>query len=172
MEIAYCGPNLSRNEELVDFINSCIDRYSIQRVNDAGCGDLFWVRECNISDYFGYDELIRKVARERCPKGWMLQEINLLDGGMRYSDLTLCINVFRHHNEENIKRILKNITDNSKFLIADYNLSHNPAVDSPHKKLTDGESYSCMGKCVDIREYLGEPLRSIPCGKGKRYGIW
>jgi len=135
---------------------------------------LYWITldERNI-DYVGYDSLIRAKAIERIRKGWKLVCDDARLVKLRKSDLSICKDVFRHHDNDGIEDILNKIKESSVYLLCDYDSEHK-ITDSWHKDLKDGQPYNISGNRVDIRYYLGEPLVSSPSNEGeiKRYGLW
>ena len=171
-----CGPGSSveKTVTLRAFFDKCIIDYNIKTVNDIGCGDLYWITLDNREiDYIGYDSLIRTKALERLRHGWELVFGDVKSVNLRSCDLSLCKDVFRHHDNDGIEAILSNIKKSSKYLLCDYDLEHK-ITDSWHEDLKDGQPYDISGNRVDVRRYLGEPLISCPSNEGeiKRYGLW
>lgn len=175
--MSMCGPGSTKEktEYLRKFLKDSISKYGIKTVNDAGCGDLYWITIDALDiDYCGYDDLVRTDAKARLKPGWKLEHCDLVTDCMRKCDLVVCKDVFRHHNENEIGQILRRIQKCSRFLLADYDSIHKVETQTQHKALKDGEYYAICGNSVDLRRYLGVPIESVKSNERieKRYGIW
>jgi hypothetical protein len=168
-----CGPGSTEEmtRKLREFLPKVIKKHKIKTVNDAGCGDLFWVSLTDIDvDYVGYDDNIREVARGRAlERDWKLVKADITKTPMRRCDLVICKDVFRHHSPSGIKNILSMM--DAKYLLADFDEENRPG-DTHHRDIGD-ETYCLQGNKTDLREYLGEPEEQIQADEqGKRFGLW
>lgn len=168
-----CGPgsSLKATQKLRRFLTEIVSKYEIKTINDAGCGDLYWLCFADLGvDYHGYDDNIREVAKIRAePRGWKLSEINLLTDKMRPCDLIICKDVMRHHDLKGIDAILSQF--NGEYLLADYN--HEETNTGSHHRNVGDSLYAIAGNRVDLRPLLGEPLESIVSDEeGKDFGLW
>lgn len=167
------GSTKGNTESLRKFIYEVINDFDIKTVNDAGCGDLYWftLEDYPVS-YTGYDEVIRDSAVSRLRENWILVEADIMETCLCESDLVICKDVLRHHDRSGIDAIIENI-NTAKYLLADYD-DKTVIGDSWHKTVSDGENYSLRGNKVDLREWLGDPIRSVASDEieTKRYGLW
>jgi len=88
-------------------------------VNDAGCGDLFWIQKIDLTriDYMGYDLYERSTWPALREKGWKLQTANIIEEDLRPSDLIICRDVFIHLPNELILKTLERFRRTSKWLL-------------------------------------------------------
>jgi hypothetical protein len=157
------------------FIDHCFEKYSLKKINDAGCGDLTWIILCESEmDYVGYDDTIRQVALDNAKPGWELVKANIIDHPMRECDVILCKDVMRHHAHEDIQLMLENFKKSGQYLITDYDPRHEAISKTYHQTLPDEAKYGFPGHYTDISVLIGPPLEScMRDGYDDRYyGIW
>jgi hypothetical protein len=93
--------------------------YSLNRpvpiVNDAGCGDLWWIRNMGTWgwDYMGYDLFPRPCWDELSLK---TQQLDLCEEVMRPCDLIICRDVFIHWPTEYVLKALDLFKQSGKYL--------------------------------------------------------
>lgn len=165
-----CGPGSTERatRELRKFLKRIVSEYGIETVNDYGCGDLYWLTlEQWDFDYLGLDEYIRNAADRRAQEGWILKEKDISEYKARPCDLAICKDVLRHHDDEGIRKILRNI--DAKYLLADYDAE--TIINNSYHRVVD--DYTLMGNSVNLADYIGEPIDSIESTTpGKRFGLF
>lgn len=87
-------------------------------VNDAGCGDLFWIQQLNLSnvDYLGYDLYERSTWPALREKGWQLQTADIVNEDLRPSGITMCRDVFIHLPNYMILNALARLKKTTNYL--------------------------------------------------------
>lgn len=166
-----CGPGSTKEStnDLRLFIRECVKNYDIKTVNDAGCGDLFWITIAPpVFDYCGYDDLIRQSAKDRLPPNWKLVKQDIRHIDMRQADLCICKDVLRHHSTADAQIIADRILSTSQYIIADYN-DTNMNEGGFHELLNDGDSYLLRGNKTDARLLFGEPIAAIPSTEADKF---
>ena len=96
---------LNIRQDLPDICRS-IQRGDCVKLNDAGCGDLWWWKNLNIPlvDYVGYD-MFPKSSWDELP--YDTRQLNLCEQDMRSCDIILCRDVFIHWPNEFILQALE-----------------------------------------------------------------
>jgi hypothetical protein len=102
-------------------------------VNDAGCGDLFWIKTLDLSgiDYLGYDLYERSTWPALREEGWNLQTADITTDDLRPSDLIICRDVFIHLPNHMILDALDRFKRSAKYLFTTNFLS--PKDDAPQE---------------------------------------
>lgn len=119
-----------------------VKKYGIKVINDAGCGDLNWMRyiDLNTVDYGGYDIIARETwgnVNLSCTILDITSEI------MRPCDLIICRDVFIHMPNDLILRALNLFRQSGKLLLTTSydgvtesdNLSRDTSITKRHSKL-------------------------------------
>lgn len=101
-------------DELPMIINKLTPENSRLKVNDAGCGDLWWIRNIRTTwDYVGYD-LYPRDCWEDLP--YDCRQLNICEENMRDCDLIICRDVFIHWPNEYVLQALERFRCVSKYL--------------------------------------------------------
>ena len=115
-----CGwsSNLQHTENIRYMLPRISKGLNIQSINDAGCGDLFWMQHMNLTgiDYAGYDSCERHNWPELREKGWKLETIDICNEDMRDCDLIFCRDVFIHLPNNMILDALDRFKKRAKYL--------------------------------------------------------
>ena len=135
------GSTLASTAHIRPLLRPLFDRYGVQSINDAGAGDLNWIRHVDLTGivYRPFDLV---------PWHASVQQADITDGLLPVADLILCRAVFNHLSPGKIQRALDLFRPSATYLLAtQYSL---PA---PNK---------ADWTCYDLREFgLGEPLESM-----------
>ena len=127
------------------------------KVNDAGCGDLWWLQKIvdeDLWDYVGYD-LYPRDCWDELP--YDCRQLNVCSQHMRECDLIICRDVFIHWPTDYILWALDRFRDRSKYL---YSTSYTGEYFqfSNHDRITDfSMSHSKLNLC-SAPFNLGQPL--------------
>lgn len=114
------GSKLEHTTSIRRLLPIIIQSIGAKTVNDAGCGDLFWIQKINLTrvDYMGYDLYERSTWAELRKKNWKLQTANIVEEDLRQSDLIICRDVFIHLPNDLILKTLERFKRTSKWLLA------------------------------------------------------
>jgi hypothetical protein len=143
-----------------------IEEYKIETINDAGCGDLFWIQLIPALfdfDYVGYDIYERSTWKDLREAGWDLEIADITKDTLRTCDLTICRDVFIHLPNHLILDALDKIRLTSKYLLAtNYLLDEQ---EKPVDNFNRHASANLKHSKLDLRNRpfnLGDPLVVIP----------
>lgn len=97
-----------------------VQQYNIKTVNDAGCGDLHWIKDLDFLtvDYLGYDIYERNTWPELRANGWKLEVADVTKDTLRSVDLTIVRDVFIHLPNRLILDALDKLKLTTKYLLA------------------------------------------------------
>ena len=173
-----CGPE--RNAEsiakiLVEWLDPLLQDYKIETICDLGCGDLFWACRLKFDGkYFGYDEVIREVAKNRAKhKGWSIKKADIFTEDIEDCDLVIVKDVFIHYSDEMCLRLLTKIKNYAKYLLAESDYGHLWPRPTRHQTVDRDRRYYCQGSLTDLTKVIGEPLEVVDIiPKKKRMAIW
>lgn len=114
------GSQLQHTVEVRKLLPHFLQFYNIERMNDAGCGDLFWIKTIFLRDvdYQGYDAFERATWGKLKNQGWKLEEFDIVNGVMRPCDLIMCRDVFIHLPNKDVLTALDNFRKSGKYLLA------------------------------------------------------
>jgi hypothetical protein len=89
--------------------------FGINSINDAGCGDLCWISDLDISniDYVGYDI----VSRDSWGKTLACKQLDITKQVMRKADLIICRDVLIHLPNDLVLATLQNFRKSSRLLL-------------------------------------------------------
>ena len=118
-----CGPGSTRANtvNLRVFLKSIVEDYDVHSVLDLGCGDLYWITlDPWEFSYLGLDDNIRLEAKQRADeRAWELQSSDIRSYVEETDqDLAICKDVMRHHDKDDIGKIISNLR--TKYLLCDY----------------------------------------------------
>lgn len=113
------GSKLEHTKAIRRLLPLILQTINAKTVNDAGCGDLFWIQKIDLTgiDYVGYDLYERSTWPALRENGWKLQTANVVEEDLRPSDLIICRDVFIHLPNEMILKALERFKRTSKWLL-------------------------------------------------------
>lgn len=111
------GSELNHTQYIRNDLPLLIKQYNIKIINDAGCGDLNWIKHVNLAniDYIGYDIIKRDSWNNTNLK---CQIFDISQDIMRPCDLIICRDVFIHMPNTIILQILSLFKQSSKLLLS------------------------------------------------------
>lgn len=114
------GSTMEHTKNVRHILPKLIKDYNIRSINDAGCGDLFWIKTIIDSsfDYHGYDLYSRSTWVELREEGWKLGIADITKDTLRSSDLTIVRDVFIHLPNDLVLDALDKLSLTSKYLLA------------------------------------------------------
>lgn len=114
------GSQLQHTVEVRKLLPHFLKFYNIKKMNDAGCGDLFWIKTMNLLDidYQGYDAFKRASWDKLILQGYPLQTFDIVNEVMRPCDLIMCRDVFIHLPNKDVLTALGNFRKSGKFLLS------------------------------------------------------
>ena len=157
-----CGPgsSLEATKSFRPWLAAIVRKYDIEKINDCGCGDQFWVAHMNWRvnrqgyDIQAYDRVIKlDVSKEKT----------------RDADLILCKDVLRHLDNESAQNALKLFAESAPYLVSD-----SDTMDAVNGSLKPGNRWP--GRPIDLQRppfSIGKPLETVESDEGgKYYGFW
>lgn len=111
------GSTLSNTKNVLHGLSVIINEFDIIKINDAGCGDLWWIQhfvnQHPTIDYKGYDLYDRPSWKElNIP----CEKLDISAKPMRPSDLIICRDVFIHWPNHYILKALDLFRQTGKLL--------------------------------------------------------
>jgi hypothetical protein len=158
-----CGPGstLKNTQSLRDFLPGLFKRYG-KVVNDAGCGDFFWMRDlADDIDYRGYD-IVRYPTWDH-----RFTVMDVTEGVMRPCDIILCRDVLIHLPFELIQTALERFRRSGPVLVApSYRGADNFAatVDKVNNRI----DLSAPPFNLDLLESIPDDMN----GEARCMGVW
>ena len=108
------GSTIENTKNILQDLPIIFSTFNINSVNDAGCGDLWWIRRLKSKiDYVGYD-LYKRASWNKLD--FRCEELDIYKQKMRKSDLIICRDVFIHWPNEYIQKTLKLFRETSRYL--------------------------------------------------------
>jgi hypothetical protein len=113
--VSGAGSTLDRTERTRQALSDLIKRFKV--VNDAGCGDFFWMSQVDLSgvDYVGYD-LIYHPQWELYPR--IFVTLDITQDKMRDCDLIICRDVLIHLPPDMAAEAVDLFRQTGKYLLA------------------------------------------------------
>lgn len=160
------GSKMEHTETVRDMLPRIIQQHEIASINDAGCGDLWWIRHVDLTgvDYIGYDIYHRNTWDGLIKDGWDLRIWNVVTQDMRPCDLIMCRDVFIHLPNEMILQALERFRRQSTYLLATSFVSNGDGEYSFDNE-TRHQLPNLKHAKLDLRLApfnLGEPLYCFP----------
>ena len=153
------GSTQASTVEIRSALPDIVKKYKIKKINDAGCGDLHWIKSVDLGkvDYKGYDLV---------PRADGVQQIDISRKKMRKSDLIICRDVFIHLTKDRIFAALENFKATGKYLLTtSYDENENNLI-SAHRQFS-------RISLVDEPFNFPEPLLRIEeLEEGRWVGLW
>lgn len=112
------GSTIEHTEAIRRMLPNILKITRSESMNDAGCGDLFWIQKLDLSniDYIGYDLYERSTWPALRDKGWKLQTADITKEDLRPADLTMCRDVFIHLPNHLVLEALNRLKRTTKWL--------------------------------------------------------
>jgi len=109
------GSEIVHTTNIRSTLPGIIKEYNVSSINDAGCGDLCWISQVDMSDvdYMGYDI----VSRRSWNKKLTCQELDISKHTMRQADMIICRDVFIHLPNGVVLEALKHFRECSSLLL-------------------------------------------------------
>jgi len=131
------GSTLDQAQNLIDNFPSLIEKFGIQTVFDAPCGDFHWMKEIIRNCSFTYiggdivDEIININSKKYSTADINFRSFDITNDSFPKADLWLCRAIFYHLPNYQIYLALKNFMNSN----IDYILTTNSVTTSGHKNL-------------------------------------
>jgi hypothetical protein len=141
------GSTLASTAKIRQWLPRIVAAYDLSRINDAGAGDLYWVRKINW--------LVAYRAYDLVPRAPNVERIDITTEAMPPCDAILCRMVLNHLDEPRILMALEQFRKSGRYLIA----TQFNGEDLPKR--------SPQFTRLDLRKapyYLGEPLDKVQDG--------
>lgn len=161
-------------KELVNILST----YEVTRMNDAGCGDLAWMRTLELAgvDYIGYDVHERATWPELREKGYQLEVRDITADDLRPADLLICRDVFIHLPNEMILGALEVFRKCCRLLLTTSYISDPTLERGAFSNYERIDSPSLLHAKLDLTSApfgLGQPLERIAEDSPNKYlGLW
>lgn len=118
------GSQIEHTESIRERLPEIVETLGIKTINDAGCGDFWWMREVNFVDdvdYLGYDIYDRTHKQD-----FAFQKLDIVKEDMRPCDLIICRDVFIHLPNRMVIEALERFKRVGKFLLSTtFDITHN-----------------------------------------------
>jgi hypothetical protein len=143
------GSTMAHTENVRRWLPEVVKRHAILRVNDAGAGDLYWIRKVR------WQSLVRYTAFDLIPRHSSVEQMDITTTVMPPADAILCRMVLNHLDQTRICMALEQFKVSARFLIATQFNGEDLPKRSPQFTRLDlrGAPYN-----------LGEPLESCQDG--------
>ena len=108
------GSQMEHTKNIRFMLPEIIEKLDVKTINDAGCGDFWWIKEVSFGtdiDYMGYD-----IYDRRRGQGFPFTALDIVNEDMRPCDLILCRDVFIHLPNDMILSTLKRFKKSGSFL--------------------------------------------------------
>lgn len=171
------GSKMEHTNNIRQVLPKIIRDYEIKSINDAGCGDLHWIKNIDFGKlgvyYRGYDlyprdswKQLNEVWRDGGPV-WRMMIADVTTDVLPKADLAICRDVMIHLPNYAVQDVLENLKASHKYLLAT-NFVCPPAIDNmEHYAFSNFERIqhvSMHHSKLDLRLppfNLGNPLRVI-----------
>jgi hypothetical protein len=121
-------------------------RHSVLSLNDAGAGDLYWIRRVR------WLSMIRYAAFDLIPREPSVTKLDITTEAMPPADAIVCRMVLNHLDEKRVGMALDQFRLSARYLIA----TQFNGEDLPQR--------SPQFKRLDLRKWLGDPIESVRDG--------
>jgi len=145
------GSTLINTAKIRQWLPSVVNRYGIQTLNDAGAGDMHWIRKIKWTVEYRPFDLV--------PRDGIVTRIDITNEAMPSADGLLCRHVLNHLDGHRIEAALSLFSQSSKYLIA------------TQFDWYDGNKEFTR---LDLRVYLGDYLESVEDGGAEfcKLALW
>lgn len=140
------GSTLEATRTVRDWLPRLIERLGIKTLNDAGAGDLAWISLVKWRSRIHYRPF------DLIPRLPQVGQIDITRHAMPPADAILCRMVLNHLDRPRVEMALAQFKRSARYLIAtQYQGDRLPQRSIQFQRL-------------DLRDWLGEPLESVPDG--------
>lgn len=164
------GSMVSSTPEIRAALPGIIQKYGIRKINDAGCGDMNWIKLLIPDfarlgvDYLGYDVKERPLGTAACLP---FETLEIVHGKQRPCDLVLCRDVLIHLPNDLVLEALKRFREAGRFLLS----SSFPGADNKARGISVGGFARLDLETAPFS--LGEPDETVLELRFGRYlGLW
>lgn len=120
-----CGPgsHYENAKEMIDFLDSIIDKYEVKSILDLGCGDWNWFQHINLrnSNYIGWDcdhKMIEQNNLKYGSKKVSFEVKDIVTNKYPKCDLIICRDVLFHLKIELSLKIISNIKKSCNYFLS------------------------------------------------------
>jgi hypothetical protein len=141
------GSTLASTATIREWLPWIIDEYDIRRLNDAGAGDLYWIRKVR------WPQPIAYRAFDLIPRDESVTMIDITTAALPPSDAVLCRMVLNHLDDDRITRAIYLFRQTTTYLLATQ---------------FDGDKLpkrSPQFTRLDLRRWLGDPIERCQDGR-------
>ncbi|KPC90387.1 class I SAM-dependent methyltransferase [Streptomyces albus] len=155
-----------------------LEEHGVTTLNDAGCGDLAWMRTLDLGgvDYVGYDVHERATWPELRRLGYRLEVLDITAGGIRPADLVICRDVFIHLPNHMVLPALEQFRRSCRLLLTTSYISSAAVENGEFSNFDRLTEPSLRHAKLDLSRApfdLGEPLERIPEDSPNKFlGLW
>jgi len=118
------GSELSATSNIRQLLPSVVSALQVTSIVDVGCGDWTWMKELNLPcHYLGVDVVSEVILSnsKHTSNNVAFMQLNAISEPLPNADAALCREVLFHLSFEDSLKVLNNIKNTSKFLIATTN---------------------------------------------------
>ena len=127
------GSQLEHTENIRYALPDFVRNLDIKTINDAGCGDFWWMRKVTLGniDYMGYDIYDRRKGHN-----FPFTQLDIVKQNMRTCDLILCRDVFIHLPNDMVIEALARFSSVGRYLLSTTfnNVSNENRMELPQLK--------------------------------------
>lgn len=150
--------------------------YGVTTINDAGCGDLAWMRTLMLGavDYVGYDVHERHTWPDLRKQGYQLVVADVTTEAMRKADLVVCRDVFIHLPNDMVIAALKLFREAGTLLLTTSYTSDGTAVTFDNHERMNTPSLLHAKLDLSLPPFnLGRPIECFAEDSPNKYmGLW
>jgi len=106
------GSTMAHTANVRRWLPEIVQRYKILRLNDAGAGDLHWIRKVS------WQSILRYTAFDLIPRDASVTKVDISAEDLPESDAVLCRMVMNHLDEPRILKALERFRRTTRYLIA------------------------------------------------------
>lgn len=162
-------------------IPELLQKYEVQTMFDAGCGEFYWQKEMDLSFvtfYMGVDivpAIIDHNKEKYAQDGRIFKVMDITTDQIPCVDIIICRDVFQHFSDNDIMRAVSNMKrSGSKYLLT--STFKQKRINEDPIKLADALQWRVTGKGRNLQLHpftFPTPLETIAEGwQNKTLGLW
>lgn len=157
------GSMLEHTTDMRMMLPYLIEKYGITSINDAGCGDLNWIKHTDLkgASYIGYDLFERESWVELREQGWKLRTLDITEKYMAPAIMAMVRDVFIHLPNTDILKALDKIRRTHVLLLASTFVSMSAAPFSNEDRIQNVSMHHSKLDLSAAPFNLGEPIARI-----------